>query len=208
MLFRSLLNHPFPPGSSPSSLSSPSLPCRRFAADLDLDFLDLIERARRDVGAPEVLSGNSANEILFGVECPDDGLLSPNPNPIDPSAPPITASGTFNILPLGVCVTGVAGVDRTFILEYLGGEGGLVECLPFVNNREIEAVAVEVVATGSTVGGVRRDGRGMGGLRVEEEARDAGALSRMLRRDSRVLSTCKVLESDDSSDEAESSSIG
>ena len=101
-----------------------------------------------------------------------------------------------------------AGVDRTFILEYLGGEGGLVECCPFVNNREIEAVAVEVVATGSTVGGVRRDGRGMGGLRVEEEARDAGALSRMLRRDSRVLSTCKVLESDDSSDEAESSSIG
>ena len=49
-----------------------------------------------------------------------------------------------------------AGVDRTFILEYLGGEGGLVECCPFVNNREIEAVVVEVVATGSTVGGVRR----------------------------------------------------
>ena len=33
-----------------------------------------------------MLSGNSANEILFGVECPDDGLLSPNLNPIDPSA--------------------------------------------------------------------------------------------------------------------------
>lgn len=112
------------------------------------------------------------------------------------------------MLPLGVCVVGVAGVDRTFRLECRGGEGGLIECRPLVNNREIEAVAVEVEATGSTVGGVRREGRGMGGLRLEEEAREAGALSRMLRRDSRVLSTWRVFESEDSPDEAESSSIG
>ena len=39
---------------------------------------------------------------------------------------------------------------------------------------------------------------------MEEEARDARALSRILCRDSRVLSTYKVFESDDSSDKAES----
>ncbi|CAL1700262.1 unnamed protein product [Somion occarium] len=199
-----LLNQPpLAPGSSPSSLSSlPFLLVGSEDLERDFDFLPRVE-GREEV--PVVNSGSWANEMRLGVDCPEESLLDPAP---------LRASGTINRLPLilglGVCIVGVAGVDLTFRLLCLGGEGGLVELewRPFVNNLEIDAVAVEVDATGSTVGGVRREGRGRGGLREVEGDREGGDFSRMIRRDSRVRSTWRLSLLEVSPDEAESSSMG
>ena len=80
----------------------------------------------------------------------------------------------------------------------------------FVNRRETEAVAFDVLDTGATVGGDRSKGRGAGRgvlLLLLGEFAGGGCLPRIVRRDSSVRSTCSVSE-DDEDDEAESSSIG
>lgn len=82
------------------------------------------------------------------------------------------------------------------------------ECRAFVNRREIEAVALEVPDIGATVGGERKAGRGGRLLPLAEElSTGGGCLSRMLRNDSSVRSTC-IVSDDDESDEPESSSMG
>lgn len=107
---------------------------------------------------------------------------------------------------------GVGGADRFFRTDWRGGEGGRVEAewRFFVNSRETEAVALEVLEMGATVGGDRNEGRGGSRgvlLLLLGELACCGCLPRMVRRDSSVRSTCKLSEEDED-DEADSSSIG
>lgn len=101
----------------------------------------------------------------------------------------------------GVRVVGVGGADRPFMADCRGGEGGRVEdeWRLFVKRRETEAVAVEVPCVGAERGGDSSEGR------TGDFGRITGCFSRIVRRDSRVRSTC--ISEEEESEEAESSSI-
>jgi hypothetical protein len=141
-------------------------------------------------------SGSSAKLILFGVgvDTPDDALLPPPP-------PPLT-SGKHNEVGDG---------DGCFIADDRGGEGGLVEdeCVAFVNNRDILAVAVDVPEDGAG-GGVR--GKKAGALSVLPlppilPAEDAGTggwcSSRIFRSDNTVRFARHPSSDDEDEDDAE-----
>lgn len=103
----------------------------------------------------------------------------------------------------------MGGVDLDFMDECLGGDGGRVddECLPLVNKRETEAVAVDVPDVGSTTGGIRKEGRGRVCILGVADAGRGGCFSRIWRRHSNVRSTCRVSDVEES-EEADNSSIG
>lgn len=83
---------------------------------------------------------------------------------------------------------GVGGTEGTFREECVGGDGGRVEdeCLPFVKRRDMEAVAVDVPATGAGAGVTMKLGdRVCFGCFREGELTEVedGCSSRILRRD-------------------------
>lgn len=129
----------------------------------------------------------------------------------DPKPSPLTiASGTLSILTEGDGVWfGVGGVDLGFKDEWRGGEGGRVEeeCLLLVNKRETEAVAVDVPDMGSTKGGVKNAGLGRARELEVADAALGGCFSRIWRSDSRVRSTWRVPDVEES-EEVDNSSMG
>lgn len=140
------------------------------------------------------LSGSSANDTRFGVLRPDV------PMPI--------ASDTLSQLLLSdnAGEIGVGGAERPllpFIADIRGGLGGRVEDVwrGFVKRRETLAVAWDASATGTTGGGLRKEGSGagfgFGGL-------GGGLFCRMVRSEFRVRSTCR--SSDEEELDAEGSS--
>lgn len=124
-----------------------------------------------DDDAPTCGSGSSANEMRLGVgvERPDDAALLVRER-VKPNAPGMPSSvgvgGAEGAgVEFGVGVEegfGVGGAERCLSTDCRGGDGGRVddECRAFVNIREMDAVAVEVPATGATDGGERNAGRG------------------------------------------------
>jgi len=89
---------------------------------------------------PAYDSGSCANVTRLGVDLPDPigGL------PLPKKPPTLSIEGVRE-------GTGEAGADGTLSEEWGGGELGLVEeeWVPFVSNRDIEAVACDVLAIGS-----------------------------------------------------------
>ncbi len=106
-------------------------------------------------------SDGSMNEIRFGVDVPDElpVLLRPMPNRSGTLSMDGEGEGTA-----GVGETGVEGTEFFFKEDCLGGDWVRdVVCRPLVKSRETEAVAVDVLETGATVGGDKREGLGRGG---------------------------------------------
>ena len=96
-------------------------------------------------------AGSSAKLICFGVN-----LWPPPPFSFSfPSLLGDDADDDFN---------GVPGVDRPFIDDCRGGDGGLVddEWIALVNKREMDAVAVDVPDSGTGGGGESSVGLGRG----------------------------------------------
>jgi len=112
-------------------------------------------------------SGSSAKLIrLLGVDMPELEVLPP-PRALTTTSGKLSASGVFKLELEGVEV----GVGETedndkeedgecFMADCRGGEGGRVEeeCVPLVNRREMDAVAVEIPA--SATGGEVRGKKG------------------------------------------------
>lgn len=108
-------------------------------------------------------SGSSAKLIrLLGVDMPELEALPP-PRTLTTTSGKLR--GVFKLelelewVEVGVGGTEDEGVEESgerFMADCRGGEGGRVEeeCVPFVNRREIDAVAVEVPAS-ATGAGVR-----------------------------------------------------
>jgi len=108
-------------------------------------------------------SGSSAKLIrLLGVDMPELEVLLP-PRTLTTTSGKLRGGGAFK-LGLERVEVGVGGTEdknveedgERFMADCRGGEGGRVEdeCVPLVNRREIDAVAVEVPAS-ATGGGVR-----------------------------------------------------
>jgi hypothetical protein len=108
-------------------------------------------------------SGSSAKLIrLLGVDMPELEVLPP-PRTLTTTSGKLSAEGVFKLelerVEVGVGGTEDEGVEEggdRFMADCRGGEGGRVEeeCVPLVNRREIDAVAVEVPAS-ATGAGVR-----------------------------------------------------
>jgi len=109
-------------------------------------------------------SGSSAKLIrLLGVDMPELEVLVPPPRALTTTSGKLSARGVFKLelRRVGVGVGGKEDKDveedgECFMADCRGGEGGRVEeeCVPLVNRREIDAVAVEVPAS-ATGAGVR-----------------------------------------------------
>ena len=109
------------------------------------------------------------NEMRLGVEAPEEPVLLLRPR--------LNRSGTWSMDGegegiAGDGVIGVEGADPFFMEDCLGGDWAReVVCFPFVNSRDTDAVAVDVLETGATEGGDRREGLGIGGADWAEEER-------------------------------------
>lgn len=165
-----LSNHP---SDSPSSSSFPLRFLLRF-----FRFSEILEGPGRELAYD---SGSSAKLMRLGVDKPEGGLL---PRTLATPFPNISER-----LPVLGDERGVEGTEGTFKEECVGGEGGRVEdeCLPLVKRRDIEAVAVDVPATGAGTGvtgmklGDRLCLRSFRGGELMELG--GGCSSRILRRD-------------------------
>lgn len=166
-------NLPNHPSVSPSSSYFPLRFLLRF-----FRFSEIFEDPARELAYD---SGSSAKLMRLGVDTPEGHSL---PRTLATPFPNISER-----LPALGDERGVGGTDGTFREECVGGEGGRVddECLPFVKRRDIEAVAVDVPATGAGVGvtGMKLGDRlFLGSFRGGElmEVED-DCSSRILRRD-------------------------